>query len=157
MMAASVFVRSAKDKRFEEMTLTVDQTTRESFDKINKQLEKVMRVAETDDKVPKLYIKAVVLLEDFLAQALSKDDAGDGPWDQKLSKKDRLLDRQFMKDLREVTWDIVNKKFKEIVAARFIPFVAVVFCVTQSSTNKTKIVHRCYLITSKLHSFFRDS
>jgi translation initiation factor 3 subunit C len=206
-------VRSAKDKRFEEMALTVDQmknamkindwvSLQESFDKINKQLEKVMRVAETD-KVPKLYIKALVLLEDFLAQALAnkdakkkmsssnakalnsmkqklkknnkqyeelitksrespeseeekdddeeseedddsdgeiiepdqlrkqepksdseaeyeegRDDAGDGPWDQKLSKRERLLDRQLMKDPREVTWDIVNKKFKEIVAAR---------------------------------------
>ncbi|CAK8563399.1 unnamed protein product [Lathyrus sativus] len=206
-------VRSAKDKRYEEMASTVDQmknamkindwvSLQESFDKINKQLEKVMRVAETD-KVPSLYVKALVLLEDFLAQALAnkdakkkmsssnakalnsmkqklkknnkqyeeliikcrespeseeekdedeeseeedesdgeiiepeqlrkrelksdseveyedgKEDAGEGPWDQKLSKKDRLLDRQLMKDPREVTWDIVNKKFKEIVAAR---------------------------------------
>ncbi|XP_045793128.1 eukaryotic translation initiation factor 3 subunit C-like [Trifolium pratense] len=203
-------VRSARDKRYEEMASTVDQmknamkindwvSLQESFDKINKQLEKVMRVAETD-KVPNLYIKALVFLEDFLAQALAnkeakkkmsssnakalnsmkqklkknnkqyeelitkcrespeseeekdedeesdeeddsdgetiepeqlgnqeprsddddddRDDAGDGPWDKKLSKRDRLLDRQLMKDPREVTWDIVNKKFKEIVAAR---------------------------------------
>ncbi|XP_058762903.1 eukaryotic translation initiation factor 3 subunit C-like [Vicia villosa] len=206
-------VRSAKDKRYEEMASTVDQmknatkindwvSLQESFDKINKQLEKVMRVAETD-KVPSLYIKALVMLEDFLAKALAnkdakkkmsssnakalnsmkqklkknnkqyeelinkcrespeseeekvedeeseeeyesdgeiiepeqlrkrelksdseveyedgKEDAGEGGWDQKLSKKDRLLDRQLMKDPREVTWDIVNKKFKEIVAAR---------------------------------------
>ncbi|KAE9590767.1 hypothetical protein Lal_00023089 [Lupinus albus] len=207
-------VRSAKDKRFEEMTLTVDQmrnavkindwvSLQESFDKINKQLEKVMRVTESD-KVPSLYIKALVMLEDFLAQALAnkeakkkmsssnakalnsmkqklkknnkqyenlinkcrespesedekvedeeseeeyesddeiiepnqlsknvkkldseadgydddKADTDDGPWDQKLSKKDRLLDRQFMKDPSEITWDTVNKKFKEVVAAR---------------------------------------
>ncbi|KAK7396808.1 hypothetical protein VNO78_17967 [Psophocarpus tetragonolobus] len=206
-------VRSAKDKRFEEMVSTVDQmknamkindwvSLQESFDKINKQLEKVMRVTESE-KVPNLYIKALVMLEDFLAQALAnkdakkkmsssnakalnsmkqklkknnkqyedlinkcrenpesddekededseddyesddeiidpeqlrkpeaksdseasqyddeKPDAGDGPWDQKLSKKDRLLDRQFMKDPSEITWDTVNKKFKEVVAAR---------------------------------------
>ncbi|KAK7244707.1 hypothetical protein RIF29_39533 [Crotalaria pallida] len=206
-------VRSAKDKRFEEMASTVDQmknamkindwvSLQESFDKINKQLEKVMRVTESV-KVPNLYIKALVMLEDFLAQAFankdvrkkmsssnskalnsmkqklkknnkqyeelinkcrespetedekeeeeseeeyesddeiiepeqlgknvaksdddvdgyddSKADASDGPWDQKLSKKDRLLDRQFMKDPSEITWDTVNKKFKEVVAAR---------------------------------------
>ena len=205
-------VRSAKDKRFEEMASTVDQmknamkindwvSLQESFDKINKQLEKVMRVTESE-KVPNLYIKALVMLEDFLAQALAnkdakkkmsssnakalnsmkqklkknnkqyedlinkcrenpeseeekeeeseeeydsdgeiidpdqlqkpeaksdseasqyedeKPDAGEGPWDQKLSKKDRLLDRQFMKNPSEITWDAVNKKFKEVVAAR---------------------------------------
>ncbi|KAJ1390693.1 Winged helix-like DNA-binding domain superfamily [Sesbania bispinosa] len=207
-------VRSAKDKRFEEMVSTVDQmknamkindwvSLQESFDKINKQLEKVMRVTESE-KVPNLYIKALVMLEDYLAQALAnkdakkkmsssnakalnsmkqklkknnkqyeelinkcrenpeseeekeeeeseeeeyesddevidpeqlrkrdpksdseashyedeKADAGDGPWDQKLSKRDRLLDRQFMKDPSEITWDTVNKKFKEVVAAR---------------------------------------
>nr|KYP71649.1 Eukaryotic translation initiation factor 3 subunit C [Cajanus cajan] len=165
------------------MASTVDQmknamkindwvSLQESFDKINKQLEKVMRVTESE-KVPNLYIKALVMLEDFLAQALANKDAkkkmsssnakalnsmkqklkknnkqyeelinkcrespeseeekeeeeseeeyenaGDGPWDQKLSKKDRLLDRQFMKDPSEITWDTVNKKFKEVVAAR---------------------------------------
>ncbi|KAK7337366.1 hypothetical protein VNO77_17933 [Canavalia gladiata] len=204
-------VRSAKDKRFEEMASTVDQmknamkindwvSLQENFDKINKQLEKVMRVTESE-KVPNLYIKALVMLEDFLAQALAnkdakkkmsssnakalnsmkqklkknnkqyeelinkcrenpeseeekdeesedeyesdeiidpdqlvkpelksdseasqyddeKADASEGPWDQKLSKKDRLMDRQFMKDPSEITWDTVNKKFKEVVAAR---------------------------------------
>lgn len=208
-------VRSAKDKRFEEMVSTVDQmknamkindwvSLQESFDKLNKQLEKVMRVTEAV-KVPNLYIKALVLLEDFLAQALANkeakkkmsssnakafnamkqklkknnkqyeelinkcrqspeseeekedddeseeeyesddeiidpdqlrkqetksdseasqdedenpDDAGDGPWDQKLSKKDRLLEKQFTKNPSEITWESVNKKFKEVVAAR---------------------------------------
>ncbi|GAV82187.1 PCI domain-containing protein/eIF-3c_N domain-containing protein [Cephalotus follicularis] len=206
-------VRSAKDKRFEEMSATVDQmknamkindwvSLQESFDKINKQLEKVMRVTEAE-KVPNLYIKALVMLEDFLNQALANKDAkkkmsssnakalnsmrqklkknnkqyedlitmcrenpvsedeGDGDdeseedesdlefeedpskmvigagseneddeeveddqeensggWEKKMSKKDKLMDKQFMKDPSEITWDKVNKKFKEVVAAR---------------------------------------
>ncbi|XP_059668568.1 eukaryotic translation initiation factor 3 subunit C-like [Cornus florida] len=209
-------VRSAKDKRFEEMSSTVDQmknamkindwvSLQESFDKLNKQLEKVMRVTESE-KVPALYIKALVMLEDFLSQALANKDAkkkmsssnakalnsmkqklkknnkqyedlinkcrenpesederdedeqteddededlefeedpskiamgsdsgeededeedpGDDPhevggsWVKMMSKKDKIMDKQFMKDPREITWEIVNKKFKEIVAAR---------------------------------------
>ncbi|GFY93584.1 eukaryotic translation initiation factor 3C [Actinidia rufa] len=204
-------VRSAKDKRFDEMSTTVDQmknamkindwvSLQESFDKLNKQLEKVMRVTESE-KVPNLYIKSLVMLEDFLTQALAnkeakkrmsssnakalnsmkqklkknnkqyedlinkhrenpesededeqteddededsefeedptkiamgsdsgedvEDDKDDGlsesggGWEKMLSKKDKMMDKQFMKDPSEITWDIVNKKFKEIVAAR---------------------------------------
>ncbi|XP_060174803.1 eukaryotic translation initiation factor 3 subunit C-like [Lycium barbarum] len=207
-------VRSAKDKRFDELSATVDQmknamkindwvSLQESFDKINKQLEKVMRITESA-RAPNLYIKALVMLEDFLTQALankeakkkmsssnakalnsmkqklkknnkqyeelinkyrenppvSEDEGGDDEeseeeededeeefeedptkiaagsdeeedgdedadetsgtgtgWEKMLSKKDKLMDKQF-KDPSQITWDTVNKKFKEIVASR---------------------------------------
>ncbi|KAJ4705498.1 Eukaryotic translation initiation factor 3 subunit C [Melia azedarach] len=206
-------VRSAKDKRFEELTSTVDQmknamkindwvSLQESFDKINKQLEKVMRVTESD-KPPTLYIKALVMLEDFLNQSLANkeakkkmsssnakalnsmkqklkknnkqyedlitkerenpesedvrdedeeseeeedeeeefeedpdnmrigsgsdseeegeedeaEDSNDKGWTKQTYRKDKGIDKQF-RNPNEITWETVNKKFKEVVAAR---------------------------------------
>ncbi|CAN4098836.1 unnamed protein product [Withania somnifera] len=172
--------RSAKDKRFDELTAIVDQMKNamkindwvsllESFDKVNKQLEKVMRITESA-MAPNLYIKALVMLEDFLTQALANKEAKkkmstqknnkqyeelinkyredppkseeefkedptkitsdekvdrlSGPdepeitvWEKMLSKKDKLIYKQF-NDPSQITWDTVNKKFKEIAASR---------------------------------------
>ncbi|KAK1417024.1 hypothetical protein QVD17_26146 [Tagetes erecta] len=204
-------IKSAKDKRFEELSTTIDQmknamkindwvSLQESFDKINRQLEKVMRVTESD-RAPNNYIKALVMLEDFLNQAMAnkeakkkmsssnakalnamrqklkknnkqyedlintcrdnpdsfedqeeevvpsededsddvsgseidgstkaESDSDDGEpleendvpqsdWVKLKTKKDKLMEKQF-KDPSQVTWDTVNKKFKEIHAAR---------------------------------------
>eukprot|EP00250_Pteridium_aquilinum_P011825 c20332_g1_i1 orf=228-3125(+) len=203
-------VRSAKDKRFEEMSYTVEQiknsmkindwvSIQENFDKINKQLEKVVRVTESE-VAPRLYVKALVMLEDFLSQAFANKDAkkkmspsnakalnymkqklkknnkqyeveiekfranpesevedgkddddedetesepdcsaeepkqiagysdseeeageregGDGPWEKQRTKKEKVMDKQFAKDPSEISWDMVDKKVKEIIAAR---------------------------------------
>ena len=204
-------IRSARDKRLDEMAATLDQIRNamkindwvsllENFDKLNKQLEKVARVIE-GDRPPNLYIKALVILEDFMTEALANKEAkkkmsssnakalnsmkqklkknnkqfedyiakyrekpeseeesgaeedegdddegsefeedltniakpdeeedeegeedgepaGEGAWERKISRKDKLMDKQFMKDPSEITWDIVDKKFKEIVAVR---------------------------------------
>ncbi|RAL45663.1 hypothetical protein DM860_009527 [Cuscuta australis] len=195
------------DKHYEEMLGTIDQinnamkindwvSLQESFDKINKQLEKVMRTTNSE-KVLTLYVKGLVMLEDFLAEAFAnkeakkkmsssnakamnsmkqklkknnkqyeelieayrknppksedegsadeseeesddedideddieeyqKEESDDDDvqstetgvgWEKMLSKKDKLMDKQF-RDPSQITWDIVNKKFREVVAAR---------------------------------------
>ncbi|KAH0912201.1 hypothetical protein HID58_035522 [Brassica napus] len=196
-------IKPTKDKRFEEMTHTVEQmknamkindwvSLQENFDKVNKQLEKVMRITEAV-KPPTLYIKTLVMLEDFLNEALANkeakkkmspsnskalnamrqklkknnklheeeinkyreapeveeenepededdddeededeedddskeavtdeevDETTDTRWETMLNKKDKQMEKLLSKDPKEITWDWVNQKFKEIMAAR---------------------------------------
>ncbi|KAG2287668.1 hypothetical protein Bca4012_031507 [Brassica carinata] len=194
-------VKPAKDKRFEEMTHTVEQmknamkindwvSLQENFDKVNKQLEKVMRITEAV-KAPILYIKTLVLLEDFLNEALANKEAkkkmspsnskalnamrqklkknnklyeedivkyreapeveddnegedddeedsefeddvsiedvtvepvdepvDDNRWETMKNKGEREMEKLLSKDPKEITWEWVNQKFKEIVASR---------------------------------------
>ncbi|KAG2328846.1 hypothetical protein Bca4012_021528 [Brassica carinata] len=198
-------IKPTKDKRFEEMTHTVEQmknamkindwvSLQENFDKVNKQLEKVMRITEAV-KPPTLYIKTLVMLEDFLNEALANkeakkkmspsnskalnamrqklkknnktyedainkyretpeveeekepededdddeededefeddddskeavtdddvDEPADNRWETMLNKKDKQMEKLLSKDPKEITWEWVNQKFKEIMAAR---------------------------------------
>ncbi|XWS56130.1 hypothetical protein CRYUN_Cryun09bG0060000 [Craigia yunnanensis] len=165
-----------KIKRFEEITITVDQmknamkindwvSLQESFDKINKQLEKdflaeALANKEAKKKMNSSNYKALNSMkqkmknnnkqenpeseeekfedeetdgsssefEDSSQIAESsdrendidkpQDDASDRAWEKKLSKKDKLMGGEFKKDPSEITWDTVNKKFKEVVATR---------------------------------------
>ncbi|GJP63734.1 hypothetical protein CLOP_g20784 [Closterium sp. NIES-67] len=90
-------VRPAREKRYDEMVATVEQIKnqmkindwvalqesfeklnkqleKESFEKLNKQLEKVLRLIESSVP-PRPYIKGVVLLEDHLNSALANKEA----------------------------------------------------------------------------------
>ncbi|KAF0911596.1 hypothetical protein E2562_011216 [Oryza meyeriana var. granulata] len=187
-----------QDKRNEETKTTFDQmrnamkindwvNLQESFERLNMQLVKVVHVNEST-AFPNMYIKALVLLEDFLAEALANkealeyrehperfednvvadkgldeedededsdtdiedpekiarcesneegneeeyDDQDGGTWVKKLSKKDKLMDKQFLKDPSEITWDIGDKKLKEIVAYRGKKGTGRIECVEQS-------------------------
>ena len=78
-------VRSAKDKRFDEIKQTAEEIRNKikindwvgisnNFDKLNKQLDKIRRSGNVT-KIPKVYIRALVEMEDFLAASLANKEA----------------------------------------------------------------------------------
>ncbi|QDZ17597.1 subunit C of eukaryotic translation initiation factor 3 [Chloropicon primus] len=78
-------VRSAKDKRVEELTHIVEEIRNKmkindwvgissNFDKLNKQLDKIKRSGALT-KTPKIYVKALIEMEDFLTAALGNKEA----------------------------------------------------------------------------------
>ncbi|CAL9221932.1 unnamed protein product [Arabidopsis halleri] len=158
-------VKPRKDKRFEEMTNTIENMKhamnindcvylQETFEKLNKHLEKVMKITKSV-KASTLYIKALVLLEDFLngdkeRKMSTSNSKAFNSMRQKLKKNNMQYQEDinrfrespdieddyeyeeeveeptdnvswemlFSLDHEEITWNMVNKKFKEIMAAR---------------------------------------
>ncbi|XP_019092268.1 PREDICTED: eukaryotic translation initiation factor 3 subunit C [Camelina sativa] len=172
-------IKPTEDKRFEEMTNTVGMIEHymninhwvcvpETFEKLNKQVEKVMKVTNAV-KAPRLYIKALVMMEDFFffnKQGLEEDDNKKTKKKMSVSNSKALNamrhklkknNVQYQEDItrfrmfqetedgyeyedeveeqpddvivswetlfglddEEITWNMVNKKFKETVAARW--------------------------------------
>nr|CAB3481102.1 unnamed protein product [Digitaria exilis] len=157
-------VRPLKVKLKEEMWSTVEQirnaikindwvSLQGCFENLNKQLEKVIRVNESN-KVPNTYILALTLLEDFLTQSLANKETKNKmnssnskalvSMKQNLKKNNKQYADLIMKcrdnpecfhkedanddgkddgdneydNQSEITWEIVDKKLKEIVASR---------------------------------------
>ncbi|KAG2258380.1 hypothetical protein Bca52824_077674 [Brassica carinata] len=138
-------VQPAKEKRFEEMVNTAEQM-KQNFDKINKQLEKVMRITESVKKAPVLYIKTRVTLEDFLNETLAAEkkmshsnSKAFNSMKQRLKKNNKTYQEEINKyrespdqteevkvseedlcdkDPKEITSEWINQKHKEVVSSR---------------------------------------
>ncbi|OIT40416.1 eukaryotic translation initiation factor 3 subunit c, partial [Nicotiana attenuata] len=95
-------VRLAKDKRFDEFSTTF--SLQESFDNLNKQLEKVMRV-KGSARAPNLYIKALLMLEDFMTHALANKEAK-----KKISSSNSKSLNSMKQNLKKI-----NKQYEDLI------------------------------------------
>ncbi|KAF2591303.1 hypothetical protein F2Q70_00041103 [Brassica cretica] len=150
-------VPPAKDKRFEEMVNTTEQIKHamkiddwvsllENFDKINKQLEKFMRITKVV-KAPAVYIKTLVTLEDCLNETRAAKEKMShsnskalNSMRQRFKKNNKMYQEEineyrkspeteevkvseeeedlFDKDPKEITSEWINQKLKEVVSTR---------------------------------------
>ncbi|MCL7047848.1 hypothetical protein MKW94_022397 [Papaver nudicaule] len=126
-------IKSAKDKRLDEIKATVEQlknamkindwvSLQDNFDKMIRQLEKVM-IATGAVKPPTLYIRTLVMLEDFLAEALANKEAKKkmsssnsralNSMKQKLKKNNKDLE-DLIEDFRENPKEDEEPEFYEL-------------------------------------------